>query len=83
MRIQCGDSAIYYQGTAQRDSAGDESWAGAVHGDILFLSPQQAVLIPSGTLTLTRGNRIKVAGPHRTELVRPTETLKWRQLLAT
>jgi hypothetical protein len=82
-RIQCGESAIYYRGAAQRDSAEDEAWTGTVHGDILFLSPQRAILIPSGTLTLTPGNHIKVVGASNTVLARPTEKPKWRQWLTT
>jgi hypothetical protein len=49
-RIQSGDSVVYYRGSAQRVSSVDEPWTGTVQGDILFLSPQRAVLIPSGTL---------------------------------
>jgi len=82
-RIQRGKSVIYYHGTAEQNSAEGEIWTGTVKGDILFLSPEHAVLIPSGTLTLAPGNRVKVTGSSHSVLAPSAEAAKWRKLLTS
>jgi hypothetical protein len=82
-RIPCGNSVIYYRGTAEQNSADGDIWSGTVEGDILFLSPERAVLIPSGTLTLGPENRVKTVGSSLIMVARPNETPKWRHLLTT
>jgi hypothetical protein len=64
-RIESGDSVIYYRGSAVRSSPVNERWLGTVTGDVLFLSPKQSIVVPSGTLTLLAGDRFKVTGRGR------------------
>lgn len=81
-RLQTADAVIYYRGTAQRASAEREPWTGTVQGDILFASPNRAIVIPSGTLTLGPRGAIKIVGPSSTFLAQSGEPVSWRDVLS-
>jgi hypothetical protein len=81
-RLQAaGASAIYYRGSARRASPEGEPWTGTVEGDVLFLSPEKAVLLPKGTLTVGPGNTIRTVGPHRTFLTPLGKDPQWIALI--
>jgi hypothetical protein len=81
-RLQAaGASAIYYHGTARRTSPEGEPWTGTIEGDVLFLSPEKAVLLPKGTLTVGAGNSIKTVGPNRTFLTPAGKDPQWIALI--
>jgi len=80
--IRSGKFTVYYYGTARRtEGAPSRPWIGTITGDILVLSPTNAVACPSGTVLLGAGSRISIKGPHRTRI---TETGKvpWKHLLS-
>jgi len=81
-RIQTGELTIYYYGTAQGDYSGDRSrWFGTVSGDILYITLQQAIVCPKGTVTLKSDFR-GVSGFQRSTDIRRGEVPPWRHLLA-
>jgi hypothetical protein len=82
-RIDSRDGSIFFYGTSQRSSPEGGPWLGTVEGDILFVSPRQAVVIPSGKLTLGAGSSIKVSGPHRTVVAEPGKPVPWQSLLSS
>jgi hypothetical protein len=81
-RLQGTDAVIWYRGTAQRESAEVEPWTGTVTGDILFASPQEAMVIPSGTLTLRKKGAIQVIGRHSAFLATPGKPADWAGVLS-
>jgi len=72
---------IFYHGSAHRVSAVTEPWRGTVKGDILYLSAHQAVLVPSGTLTVGPKDALKITGPHRTFLAKAGEHPAWEKVM--
>jgi len=80
-RLQPAEAVIYYQGDARSDSGEGEPWTGTVNGDILFVSPQRAIVIPGGTLTVGKDNSVKVFGPASTFTASSGENPSWRALL--
>jgi hypothetical protein len=80
-RLDSGDGSIFFYGTSQRTSPENEPWLGTVEGDILYVSPRQAILISAGKLTLTGGNSFKISGSHRAVVPEPGKPLPWKSLL--
>jgi len=81
-RVLPAGAIIYYHGTAQRGSPEGEPWTGTVRGDVLMLSPDRAVVIPKGTLTVDAHGSIRVDGAHCTVLAGAKGTPGWGGLLA-
>jgi hypothetical protein len=73
---------IYYHGSAQRSSPVTEPWRGKVKGDILYVSPHTAMVIPSGTLTVGHKDALKATGAHQTFVATPGKRAAWLGLLA-
>lgn len=81
-RLESAAASIYYQGDAHGDSGEGEPWTGTVNGDILFLSPLRAMVIPGGSLTVGKNNSVTVTGPARTFIASPGDNPSWRTLLS-
>ena len=79
--IRSGSHIVFYHGTAHRTEGTPRSpWLGTVTGDILALSPTNAIVCPSGTVTLDAANRISIKGPHRTNITDAAKA-SWKHLL--
>jgi hypothetical protein len=80
-RLRSGQRTVFYRGTAQ-PAAGtsDDRWQGVITGDILALSPTEAIVCPSGTIKLGPRDRITIHGAHRINLSAPGEG-PWQPLL--
>jgi hypothetical protein len=61
-RIESGDSVIFYRGSAQRTAPESEPWLGTVVGEVMYLSPKFAIVVPAGSLTLRAGDQHKATG---------------------
>ena len=53
-----------------------------MHGDILFLTEQRAMVIPSGWLLVRKHHAVKVSGASNTFLAKEGEAPAWQPLLA-
>jgi hypothetical protein len=77
--VRSGDRTIYYHGRAHGTKAtAGRDWYGSVSGEILALDPGMAMVIPSGTLTLTPGGGIKIVGQHQ---IVTSDAPAWKHLL--
>lgn len=80
-RLDSGDSSIFFYGTSVRTSPENGPWLGTVEGDILYVSPRQAIVVSAGKLTLSGGNSLKISGSHRAVVPEPGKPLPWKALL--
>lgn len=77
--LQSGGRTLYYRGQARRTGTPDSTtWAGTVTGEILVLEPTMAIVIPSGTITLTSSGELKVGGQHQAVT---SDSPAWKHLL--
>lgn len=78
-RIQSGERTIYYRGKARGANPADgASWVGTVSGEILALDPGMAIVIPTGTLTLTPDQRLSFTGQ---QFIITSDSPAWKHLL--
>jgi type IV pilus biogenesis protein CpaD/CtpE len=77
--VESGGRTIYYRGKARGAATGTAvKWSGTVTGEVLVLAPTMAIVIPSGTVTLTSSGELKVSGQHQAVT---SDSPAWKDLL--
>ena len=80
-RVQAGTYTVYYRGTAVAGlGSTSAAWGGTITGDVLLLSKTQAMVCPSGTVTISPAGAVSINGPHHWNLA-PSGPLPWQNLL--